>query len=113
MTTSGFLVGFDPDVEYRKRSVNLHPGDRLLCYTDGVIEIRNSEKQAYRLQRLRQSLKTHCHVPLEQLPDRILEDVHRFRRNEPIEDDLSILAIEVSQPDLFQDNGNEMESSME
>jgi len=95
LTNSGFLVGFDADVEYRKRSITLHPGDRLLCYTDGILEIRNPENQAFRFQRLRESLKNHCQDPLEKLPDSILEDAYKFRNGAAIEDDLSLLVIEV------------------
>jgi serine phosphatase RsbU (regulator of sigma subunit) len=102
LSTTGFLVGFDTNVEYRKRSIILQPGDRLLCYTDGLLEIRDPENRAFRFQRLRESIKAHCSEPVEKLPDRILGDVQKFRRGVPIEDDLSVLAIEINQPNEYK-----------
>jgi sigma-B regulation protein RsbU (phosphoserine phosphatase) len=95
LSSGGFLVGFDPNEKYQVRSLSLHPGDRLCCYTDGIIEIRNPDKKAYRLRRLRHCLKNYRNVPLNELPDRILQDAHNFNHSESIEDDLSILVIEI------------------
>jgi len=102
---SGFLVGFDPDILYRKRSITLHPGDRLLCYTDGMIEVRNPKKQVYRLLRLRESVSTHSVAPLDELPDLLLKDIDQFRCNKPFEDDLSILIVEVFPHKNNENNG--------
>jgi serine phosphatase RsbU (regulator of sigma subunit) len=99
LSTTGFLVGFDSNVEYRKRSIKLYPGDRLLCYTDGLLEIRDPDDRAFRFKRLRESIKAHGGDPLAKLPDCILKDIKKFRRGVAIEDDLSILAIEIGVPD--------------
>ncbi len=96
LSTTGFLVGFDTDTTFRKRSVNLHPGDRLLCYTDGLIEIRNPEQKAYRLSRLRESLRKHHKEPLKKLPNLLIKDAKNFRCRDSMDDDLSILVMEIS-----------------
>jgi sigma-B regulation protein RsbU (phosphoserine phosphatase) len=98
LSTTGFLVGFDSEATFKKRSVNLHPGDRLLCYTDGLIEIRNPELKAYRLSRLRESLRKHHREPLKKLPNLLIRDAKDFRGKESFDDDLSILVMEISSP---------------
>ena len=36
----GTLLGLDPDPELQERTTDLHPGDSLLLYTDGLTEAR-------------------------------------------------------------------------
>jgi hypothetical protein len=38
---SGVLLGLDPDARYEEVSTQLHPGDMLLLFTDGLIERRD------------------------------------------------------------------------
>jgi sigma-B regulation protein RsbU (phosphoserine phosphatase) len=39
--TGGAPLGMFPDWSYQECAVDLHPGDVLLCYTDGVVEAAN------------------------------------------------------------------------
>lgn len=43
MDAAGPRLGESPDSTYSMAEISFHPGDRLVLYTDGVTELRNSE----------------------------------------------------------------------
>ena len=43
----GLPLGIDPIVKYPEHHLILHPGDRLLFYTDGVSEAFNSAREQF------------------------------------------------------------------
>lgn len=69
--------------------------DRLYLYTDGLVEARNSQKQNYSPERLRQFLCEHCDVPLTELTEMISNELHDFTSGEKLHDDITLLAVEI------------------
>jgi len=49
---TGLAVGMMPDVDYEIQQTQLDPGDMLLIYTDGVIEVRNPSGRSFGRERL-------------------------------------------------------------
>jgi len=48
----GLPLGFIPEVEYDEVHVYLHPGDRLLLMSDGVVEARASSGELFGFDRV-------------------------------------------------------------
>jgi serine phosphatase RsbU (regulator of sigma subunit) len=59
LTNQGFILGVMPDEVYGERRVELHPGDRLAFYTDGLTEARNEIGELFGTDRLTGCLRTH------------------------------------------------------
>ena len=38
LSATGVVLGIFPDGQYERRTTDFHPGDRLICYTDGITE---------------------------------------------------------------------------
>ena len=47
LDVGGLPLGIEPDVEYETATVELHPGDALVFYTDGVVEAFDDAGQEY------------------------------------------------------------------
>jgi phosphoserine phosphatase RsbU/P len=96
LSAQGFMLGIIPEEQYREKSVQLEPGDRLCFYTDGLVEARNGMGEGYGTDRLRQSLLGHGRSAAELLSERLLADQRAFREGHPLSDDVTLVVCELS-----------------
>jgi serine phosphatase RsbU (regulator of sigma subunit)/CBS domain-containing protein len=90
---SGFLLGILPDEEYRERTVNLGPGDRLFLYTDGLVEARNEIGEMFGTDRLAGCLTNHGRHSVGELLDDILGCQRTFCGGQKLNDDLTAVVL--------------------
>ncbi|MBV8070734.1 MAG: serine/threonine-protein phosphatase [Acidobacteriaceae bacterium] len=50
-------VGFFPETDYQAQSVQLHPGDLIIAYTDGIIEATNTASEEWGIEGLLAAVK--------------------------------------------------------
>jgi phosphoserine phosphatase RsbU/P len=74
----GTVLGVFDDVVYAQERVGAGPGDRLVCYTDGLSEARNAQDEEYGDARLVAAAVEHRACSAPALHARMLEDVSRF-----------------------------------
>jgi hypothetical protein len=67
------------------------PGDTLLLYTDGVVETLEPGGESYGFDRLREGLAPGG--ASQAIHDRVLRELDRFRGDEPVYDDRSLVVI--------------------
>ncbi|WP_439621716.1 PP2C family protein-serine/threonine phosphatase [Gemmata sp.] len=91
----GFMLGIMPEEQYREKSVQLAPGDRLCFYTDGLIETRNEIGETFGTDRLRDCLVTHGAEPAESLTRRIVNWQETFRGTQALTDDVTLVVAEL------------------
>lgn len=95
-----------PDMSFGpQQTVKLEPGDVLALITDGFFEWSKPVKvdaqtgapltprEFFGLDRLRDSLRTHAHLPAAQIVEALAADVTRFAEGEPQQDDLTVVII--------------------
>jgi sigma-B regulation protein RsbU (phosphoserine phosphatase) len=63
LTRTGMALGMIEDAAYEQRMVHLDPGDFILFYTDGVTDAINLWEQEFGMERLRQAILNHRHLP--------------------------------------------------
>ncbi|MEH0544307.1 SpoIIE family protein phosphatase [Streptomyces sp. B21-105] len=88
------LLGVVEDVVYTCDSLELHPGDSLLCVTDGVTERRSGLRQFDDEDGLATALAGCTGLDAELIADRIRQLVHEFGE-EPPDDDLALLVLQA------------------
>ncbi len=86
-------LGVFANKEWPPSEVDLNPGDRLLLYTDGVTEARNGG-DLFGEERL-ESVVRRAHVPVEELPDHVLDEVLAFSGG-ALKDDIAVLAVALT-----------------
>jgi len=92
--SGGFPVGLLPNAEYENIDFNLHPGDRLFCYSDGISECMNAQDQPFSTERLADHLLQSCRQPLPETLISLRDSLQDWRHGEPFDDDVSLIAIE-------------------
>jgi serine phosphatase RsbU (regulator of sigma subunit) len=95
LAAQGFMLGIVPDEEYREKTVQLEPGDRLCFYTDGLVEARNGMGEGYGTDRLQQALAVHGAESVEPLTAQLLADQQSFRGGHPLGDDVTLVVGEL------------------
>ena len=92
--SGGFPVGMLPNATYETDSVELHPGDRLYIYSDGITECENSQGEPFSAERLGDFLSNTADRPLATVT-RILGQVLRnWKGDDQYQDDITLLALE-------------------
>ncbi len=87
-------LAIEPDECYRESSIQLHVGDTLLLYTDGITETFGAGREMYGTSRLDRVLCEH-RGDLQGLIDAILDSVHAFSGEQPVADDRTLLLARV------------------
>jgi sigma-B regulation protein RsbU (phosphoserine phosphatase) len=89
------IVGITPDEKYPAASVQLEPGQRIVCYTDGITEAMNGRELLFGEDGLARACMRWAGQPIEQMVDSLFREVDQFLAGEPQRDDQALLALEV------------------
>ena len=95
LASEGFPIGLASDVD-EERSVHLRSGDRLFLYSDGVPEAMDSAGEQYGEARLLKVIGHGRSTPLQESVATLVNEIARWHGSEKPQDDISILALEVS-----------------
>ena len=91
----GFVVGGMENIKYREYEMQLHPGDRLFVYTDGVPEAENENQELYGTERMLAVLnrKTEAETPRDIL-EKVHDDIISFAGSAEQFDDITMMCLE-------------------
>lgn len=94
--SNGLVFGVKPQPEYPVRDIDICPGDRLVLYTDGVIEPENAKGQSFGDWKLKQvALGAQTRPPAE-LADKLLSEIHAWQPPAAAQqDDITLVVIDV------------------
>ncbi|MGB5661427.1 MAG: PP2C family protein-serine/threonine phosphatase, partial [Thermoanaerobaculia bacterium] len=96
LDSDGKPIGLFPDSAWKDRTAQLDDGDRVYVYTDGLVEAESRQGVEFGVDRLTELLASLRNEPLDTGLDRALQSVNAWTGPTPLEDDASILAIEVT-----------------
>tara|TARA_R110002096_G_scaffold42144_35_gene113870 strand:+ start:2116 stop:3303 length:1188 start_codon:yes stop_codon:yes gene_type:complete len=88
-------VGFFPGAHFTEAEVELHPGDRLFLYTDGIFEVSNGKGEELGENRLATLLAENLTESLDESLSRLIGEVHSWAGSERLVDDLSVVGVEI------------------
>jgi sigma-B regulation protein RsbU (phosphoserine phosphatase) len=86
----GIFARANLDVSTRK----LKPGDRLVLFTDGVIDAPSSKGKLFGLKRLNRLVSAHRDRPADEFIDLLLNNVLEFCNGEP-RDDMTVIVCDI------------------
>jgi len=94
--SAGPAIGIIPNAQFKTIEVKVGPGDFLLFFTDGIIEVEASDGSQFGIEGLQQSLRRNLDQPTEPLLDAIIRDVHKFADSTVLTDDACLVTAELS-----------------
>jgi len=94
----GCAIGWNHDYLFDTVEIDIEPGDRIILYTDGIIEARNENDIMYGDNKFFNSIKNGAHLETKKFIEYILSDVQKWSGTiESFEDDLTIVTIDIKQ----------------
>jgi len=96
LENGGALLGVFPAWAYEDSIVQLHPGDRLLLFTDGITEAALPEGEEFGENRLIASARGRGQLSTEELKAHLLDDVKQFCASQ-LTDDATLIIITALQ----------------
>jgi len=87
-------VGIFENAEFREDECRLWPRDKLVVYSDGVTELRNTALEPYGLDRLRLVASKRASLGIDAFFDALLESVEAFGAGSGRQDDLTLMVVE-------------------
>ena len=91
--SGGMVLGISQEIPDSKGKITLKSGDCLLLYTDGVTEAQNSKMELFEEERLKQSFMEHAKKYSKEILTSIYEDIKKFTKNAPQNDDITLVCI--------------------
>ncbi len=88
-----FNKNYQPD--FQNYIVPLRKGNRLLFYTDGIIEVSNRMGESFGEERLIRIFREKGHLPLEEFSQEILKELKQFTKGVKLNDDVHYFIMEV------------------
>ncbi|MDP8243156.1 MAG: PP2C family protein-serine/threonine phosphatase [Candidatus Hinthialibacter antarcticus] len=91
----GVPLGVLDEPNYDETQIQMGPGEKIVLYTDGVVELFNKERMTYSEERLHSLLKENRNNDSVDLLDVIIQDLQMFLERDldvlPVEDDLTVV----------------------
>jgi len=87
-------IGFGCEDPIGQQTLQLQTGDKIVLYTDGLLESCNTDREFYGKLRFYDILKKHHHEPIQKMVDAVTANVNEFRHQTRPDDDISILGVE-------------------
>lgn len=99
LDTEGMAVGMFPSIlaEYEEKQIQLIPGDKVLFYTDAIIEVVNEENQQFGFNNFKNFLKQSSHLPIQKLLDEIYQYGFEYSNFQGFGDDITLVGLEISE----------------
>jgi phosphoserine phosphatase RsbU/P len=93
LNPTGPLLGPAPNAKYYIDSVNIHPGDALVLFSDGVTESADKNFDHYGEEKLSEVIKKCRNLSAKEIVYNILDDVIKFAKDGQYTDDKTLVVI--------------------
>jgi FixJ family two-component response regulator len=93
LSIGGRILGFN-ESSYSSEAIQLRSGDRLVFYTDGITENRNSQGEEFGISRLAEMAEAYRTRPPMELKQELL-DAARQHGNGRFEDDATVIVVSI------------------
>ena len=95
LKAKGSILGIFEDMKFEGLNVSLETGDKVLLYTDGLAECLSTNGKRFGEANLIGLIKKHGKLSVKKFIDEIYEDITVFMKGNVLDDDLTMVALEV------------------
>lgn len=99
LPSASYPLGVRNNATYPEKQVQLHPGDLLVFYSDGIIEAKNPEGEEFGFDRMETLVRTHGAKPADRFVKELLAEWRDFAfegKEQPTEDDVTVVAVKLA-----------------
>ncbi|NES25041.1 MAG: serine/threonine-protein phosphatase, partial [Symploca sp. SIO3E6] len=95
MMDLGLPIGIDDDIAdfIDQITVELHAGDGIVLYTDGIPEAFNPDKKQYGMKRLCEVISQNWQGTAQEVKQAVIDDVREFIGTQKVFDDITLVVL--------------------
>ena len=93
LSSWGFPLGVRRRDPFREHIVEFSAGDRLVLYSDGLIECVDDDGEPFGFERFEKVISEHGRRSADEIKKALLNAVRKFTRNRPPEDDQTLVVV--------------------
>lgn len=93
--TYNIPLAVDENADYIQESITLEKGDRVLLYTDGLLETPSEDNEPFGMQRLLETLTNNTDENIEDLRDLVVKALNKHAGGKSEHDDVTLLLLET------------------
>jgi hypothetical protein len=93
LSSWGFPLGVKRREPFTEHTVDFDDGDRLILYSDGLIEAIDDDGDPYGFDRFEKTILACGHMDAEDIKKSLLNSIRKFTRNRPPEDDQTLVVV--------------------
>ena len=93
LSSWGFPLGIRRRENFREHEVSFENGDRLILYSDGLIEAIDDDGEPFGFERFEKTIVESGDQSADELKKSLLNAVKKFTRNRPPEDDQTLVVV--------------------
>jgi sigma-B regulation protein RsbU (phosphoserine phosphatase) len=93
--TAGLPLGLLEDAEYDEVTIQAHPGDVFVFFSDGILDATNAQEELFGRMRLEAVVRKHHEDSAAQIVDAIFEAVDSFSAGVAAFDDETVLVVKI------------------
>ena len=95
-----FPLGILESAEYQETRLQLSPGDKIVFYTDGIVEAMNEQEEMFGFERLLEVVQGAKPMTADSLLKEIIDRVRVFVGDAPQHDDLTVIVVSGGEQDM-------------
>jgi len=92
-----FPLGILEDSKYQETQLQLAAGDKMVFYTDGIVEAMNKQEEIFGFERLLEVVQGARSLSADSLLKKIIESVNQFAGDAEQHDDLTVIVVSVGE----------------
>ncbi len=89
------FLGVIKDHKYTDKRIKVEPGDRILIYSDGLIEAANNENEMYDIKRVENIILSTVGNSIQKAAKSIIDSLYKFIQDKEQKDDLTFVFFEI------------------
>ena len=103
LTVSGPPIGTrdfrlnDTEIFFKEEQVQIYPGDKVILYTDGLVEYYDENDEFYGNRQFYETLMAIKEKPVNDIVNHVIKSLKAFGNNAKTADDITLLGFEVRQ----------------
>ena len=91
----GNPIGIAIENTYEDVEIDIAPGDKVFLFTDGLIECAPENTKPWGRKKMIENVLSHSSKPAGEMQKRIVDQAFTFFDGAPLEDDITIVVVEV------------------
>jgi len=96
LDAGGCLLGIEKQTDFVDVKVQLHTGDIVVFYTDGITEARSPSGEMFGVERLGHAVAANRAAEPEEVVARVIEALETYTGGRPAEDDVTIVVMKLA-----------------